>query len=82
MSDKEKIRKHLRRADDALENVKRKMQSVDGALFFILQGMEYFYQQDNSYDVCAVEMIRDYLTDLQSSELAELEKHLEHLRKI
>lgn len=81
MSDKEKIRKHLRRADDTMEKLKRKMHSVDGALFFILLGMEYFYQQENGYEVSAVEMIKDYLTDLQNKELAELEKHLEYLRK-
>lgn len=81
MSDKEKIRKRLRRADDALENMKRKMRCMDAALFFILQGMEFFCQQDSPYDAAVVGLIRDYLKDIQDVELAELEKQLTHLRK-
>ena len=81
MSKKEKAKKYLRRADDLVEEMKRKMRSMDGVLFFMLQGMEFFYHDDNCYEVSAVEMIRDYLVTLQDRELAELEKQLEHLRK-
>ncbi len=79
---KEKVRRYLRRADDYMEEVERKMRSIDATLFFILLGMENFYRQEDCYEVGMMEAVRQYMDMLRTGDIAELHKTLDKLREV
>ncbi len=79
---KEKVRRYLRRADDYMEEIERKMKSIDGTLFFILLGMENFYRQEDCYEVGMMESVRDYMDMLRTGDMAKLHKVLDKLREV
>ena len=58
---KKEIRKYLRRADDYMEKIEKKMRCIDSTLFFISLGMEYFYQQEDCQQSNMVQLVKDYL---------------------
>ena len=78
---KEKVRRYLRRADDYMEEIERKMRCIDGTLFFVLLGMENFYRQENCYETGMMDTVRTYLEVLRAGDMAELHKTLDKLRK-
>ena len=79
---KEKVRRYLRRADDYMEEIERKMKCIDGTLFFILLGMENFYRQEDCYEVGMMESVRDYMDMLRTGDMAKLHKVLDKLREV
>ena len=79
---KEKVRRYLRRADDYMEEIERKMKCIDGTLFFILLGMENFYRQEDCYEVGMMESVRDYMDMLRTGDMAKLHKILDKLREV
>lgn len=79
---KEKVRRYLRRADDYMEEIERKMRCIDGTLFFILLGMENFYRQENCYEIGMLETIREHMDMLRAGDIAELHKILDKLREV
>ena len=79
---KEKVRRYLRRADDCMEEIERKMRCMDSVLFFILLGMENFYRQEDCYEVGMLEAVRDYMEVLRRSDIARLHKTLDKLREV
>ena len=78
---KEKVKKYLRRADDLMEEIERKMRCMDATLFFLLLGMENFYRQEDCYEVGMLQTIKEYLDMLQTGDITELHKILDELRK-
>ena len=79
---KENIRKYLRRADDCMEKVERKMRCIDATLFFLLMGMESFYRQEDCYEVAMLEAVRDHMKMLEEGDIAELHNILNKLREV
>ena len=79
---KEKVRRYLRRADDYMEEIERKMRCIDGTLFFVLLGMENFYRQENCDETGMMDTVRTYLEVLRAGDMAELHKTLDKLRKV
>lgn len=79
---KKHIRKYLRRADDCMEEIERKIRCMDAVLFFLSMGMECFYQTEDSQEVKTVQFIRDYLKTIKTGEIADLHGALERLKKI
>ena len=58
---KKEIRKYLRRADDYMEKIEKKMRYIDSTLFFLSLGLEYFCQQEDCQQSNMVQLIKDYL---------------------
>ena len=69
---KEKVRRYLRRADDYMEEIERKMRCIDGTLFFVLLGMENFYRQENCYETGMMDTVRTYLEVLRAGDMADI----------
>ena len=82
MKGKKKLRRDVRRAEDKVEEIRRKMKHINDAMLFIVMGMEASYQSEDSCEVNTIHTIREYLRTLRTEELAELERLLEHLKKI
>ena len=78
---KENIRKYLRRADDYMEQIERKMKRIDSALFFISSGMEHFHQTEDCFEANTIKFINDSLKTLRTGDIAELHKTLDKLRE-
>ena len=53
---KKEIRKYLRRADDYMEEIEKKMGYIDSTLFFLSLGLEYFCQQEDCQQVNMVHL--------------------------
>ena len=79
---KEKIRRYLRRADDYMEEIEKKMRYIDSTLFFLSLGLEYFYQQEDCQQVNMVQLIKDYLKTVKNVEVAGLHEVLEELKEV
>ena len=79
---KKNIRKYLRRADDYMEQIERKMKCIDSTLFFISLGMEYFHQTEDCFEVNAIQFINDYLKAVRNIEITGLHEVLEKLKSI
>ncbi len=79
---KKNIRKYLRCTEDKLEEVQRKMNYIDGAMYFIILGMESHYQCENNSELNTVHTIKDYLKAIRTGELAEIGKLLSHLKNV
>ena len=79
---KEKIRRYLRRADDYMEEIEKKMRYIDSTLFFLSLGLEYFYQQEDCQQSNMVQLIKDYLKTIKNVEVAGLHQVLEELKEV
>lgn len=79
---KKEIRKYLRRADDYMEEIEKKMGYIDNTLFFFSLGLEYFYQQEDCQQSNMVQLIKDYLKTIKNVEVAGLHKVLEELKDV
>lgn len=79
---KEKVRKYLRRADDYMEEIEKKMRYIDSMLFFLSLGLEYFYQQEDCQQANMVQSIKDYLKTVKNVEVAGLREVLKELKDV
>ena len=79
---KEKIRRYLRRADDYMEEIEKKMRYIDSTLFFLSLGLEYFCQQEDCQQVNMVQLIKDYLKTIKNVEVAGLHQVLKELKDV
>lgn len=79
---KKHIRKYLRRADDCMEQIERKMKCIDSVLLFFSMGMEYFYQKEDCPEVKTVQFIKDYLKTIRTDEITDLHEVLARLKEV
>lgn len=79
---KEKIRRYLRRADDYMEEIEKKMRYIDSTLFFLSLGLEYFCQQEDCQQVNMVQLIKGYLKTIENVEVAGLHQVLKELKDV
>lgn len=79
---KRHIRKYIRRADDYMETIDRKMICIDKTLFLISLGLEYLYQKEDCQEISAVQLIRDNLKALSDNEIAGLHEVLNRLKDV
>lgn len=79
---KKHIRKYIRRADDYMEAIDRKIDCMDKTLFLISLGLEYFYQKEDCQEVRAIQLIRDNLKALNDNEIAGLHEVLNSLKDV
>ena len=79
---KKEIRKYLRRADDYMEKIEKKMRYIDSTLFFISLGLEYFCQQEDCQQVNMVQLIKDYLKTINNFEVSGLHEVLKELKDV
>ena len=79
---KKEIRKYLRRADDYMEEIEKKMGYIDSTLFFLSLGLEYVCQQEDCQQVNMVQLIKDYLKTIKDVEAAGLHEVLKELKDV
>lgn len=79
---KKHIREYIRRADDYMETIDRKMICIDKTLFLISLGLEYLYQKEGCQEISAVQLIRDNLKALSDNEIAGLHEVLNRLKDV
>ena len=71
---KKEIRKYLRRADDYMEKIEKKMRYIDR--------MEYFCQQEDCKQSNMVQLVKDYLKTVKNVEVAGLHEVLKELKDV
>lgn len=79
---KKEIRKYLRRADDYMEKIEKKMRYIDSTLFFLSLGLEYFCQQEDCQQSNMVQLVKDYLKTIKNVEVAGLHQVLKELKDV
>lgn len=79
---KKEIRKYLRRADDYMEKIEKKMRYIDSTLFFLSLGLEYFCQQEDCQQSNMVQLVNDYLKTVKNVEVAGLHEVLKELKDV
>ena len=81
---KKEIRKYLRRADDYMEKIEKKMRYIDSTLFFISLGMEYqmetIQRLERELEVAKTERIREKSTYMSRIRESRMQHKVDSLR--
>ena len=79
---RKKMRKYVRRAEDKLEEMERKIRCLEDAVFYIVLGMEALSQQENCCEANTMQAVGGCLKTVRTTDIMGLYKALEELKEI
>lgn len=81
MEDVESILKELRRLEDVVESIERKLHNTAGLLELIRSGMERLNKQDDTYEISSVDILKEYLLAINNTEIAKIQTMLAGIKE-
>lgn len=81
MEDVESILKELRRLEDVVESIERKLHNTAGLLELIRSGMERLNKQDDTYEISSVDILKEYLLAINNTEIAKIQTMLTGIKE-
>ena len=79
MKDQIKIRKEFRLVNDMLDIIDIKIYNLVGALEVISLGIGAVSNTDDSYEISSVNVLKEYLSMVHGTDIAELHERLKSL---
>lgn len=81
MEDVESILKELRRLEDVVESIERKLHNTAGLLELVRSGMERLNKQDDTYEISSVTILKEYLLAINDTEIAGIQAMLAGIKE-
>ncbi len=72
----------LQKLDDVVEDIRYKIHNAVGFLGLAHSGMMKLNSEDDSFELSAISMIRDYLKAVEKQEIVSLHEKLEELKSL
>jgi hypothetical protein len=80
MEEKKNLRKELRRIEDVVDTIEKKLHNTAGIIELMRLGMERLYQEDDLYEISAMSVLEEYLLSMKHTKiqniLTEIKEHL------
>lgn len=81
MEDVESILKELRRLEDVVESIERKLHNTAGLLELVRSGMERLNKQDDTYEISSVTILKEYLLAINDTDIAGIQAILAGIKE-
>lgn len=81
MEDVESILKELRRLEDVVESIERKLHNTAGLLELVRSGMERLNKQDDTYEISSVTILKEYLLAINDTDIAGIQAMLAGIKE-
>lgn len=69
---RKKWRRYVRRTEDKLEEMERKIRHLEDAVFYIVPGMEVLSQQENCCEANTIQAVGGCLKTVRTMDIVEL----------
>ena len=81
MEETKNIRKELRRLEDVVDSIERKLHHTAGLLELIRLGMERLYKEEDTYEISSVIVLKEYLLTINNTEIAKIQTMLTEMKE-
>ena len=80
MEETKNIRKELRRLEDVVDSIERKLYHTAGLLELISLGMERLNREEDSYETSSMRILKEYLSEVNGTEITKIRTILAEIK--
>ncbi|MCI8358260.1 MAG: hypothetical protein HFI51_08975 [Lachnospiraceae bacterium] len=81
MEEKKNLRKELRRIEDVVDTIEKKLHNTAGIIELMRLGMERLYQEDDLYEISAMSVLEEYLLSMKHTEITKIQNILTEIKE-
>lgn len=81
MEDRNRIQAGLNGLGDMVDVVERKLYNIAGLLELVCMGIESLDHENDSYELSSLNVVRDYVSDMNKTDISGIHVMLSELKK-
>lgn len=81
MEDRNRIQAGLNGLGDMVDVVERKLYNIAGLLELVCMGIESLDHENDSYEMSSLNVVRDYVSDMNKTDISGIHVMLSELKK-